>query len=74
MVIYLSDPASHHSHVLKNVFRYLQLTIKQKIQYGPGGAHEHELRVYTDADWAGNPTDRKSIVGGVYMFYGGPLL
>jgi hypothetical protein len=59
MATYLSDPASHHSHVLKNVVRYLRSTIKQKIRYGPGGAHEHELEcIRTQTGLVTQPTGR----------------
>ena len=34
---YISDLVEYYSHALKNLIRYLQLTITQKIRYGPGG-------------------------------------
>jgi hypothetical protein len=80
---YMAKSAKHHSIVLKNLMRYLRSTIKQKLRFGPGGAHtdiakQYELpidivKVYTDADWASNRYDRKSISGGVATFYGGPI-
>lgn len=80
---YMAKPAKHHGLALKNLMRYLRSTIKQKICYGPGGvqsdiAKEYGLptetaKVYTDADWASDRHDRKSISGGVVMFYGGPI-
>ena len=66
---YMSDPAEHHGHALKGLMRYLKSTVKQKLRYGPGGAHEHFV-VYSDADWAGDKSDRKSVSGSVGMFYG----
>jgi hypothetical protein len=54
--------------------RYVRSTIKQKIRFGPGGVHENKFGIYTDADWASDKSDRKSISGGIGMFYGGPLL
>jgi hypothetical protein len=69
----MSNPAKHHGHALKNLMRYLRSTLKQKLRFGPGGEHENQLVVYTDADWASDKTDRKSISGGVAMFYGGPI-
>jgi hypothetical protein len=69
---FMSDPAKHHGHVLKSLLRYLKSTIKTRIRYGPGGAYKHFV-LYSDADWAGDKTDRKSISGSVTMFYGGPI-
>jgi hypothetical protein len=31
------------------------------------------VKIYIDADWASDHHDRKSISGGVTMFYGGPI-
>ncbi|KAI0991338.1 hypothetical protein K3495_g16849 [Podosphaera aphanis] len=68
----MSDPAEHHGQALKNLFRYLKSTADQKIRYGPGGIHK-QFVVYSDADWAGDKVDRKSISGSIAMFYGGPI-
>jgi hypothetical protein len=68
----MSDPAEHHGHALKNLFRYLNSTITQKLRYGPGRAND-TFAIYTDADWAGDKVDRKSVSGSVGMFYGGPF-
>ncbi|KAI0995917.1 hypothetical protein K3495_g12261 [Podosphaera aphanis] len=46
--------------------------MKQKLRFGPGGAREY-LTIYSDADWANDKLDRKSISGSVAMFYGGPI-
>ena len=69
---YMSDPVERHGHALKNLMRYLQLTITQKIRYGPGGVYKHFV-VYSNANWAGDRVDRKSVSGSVTMFYGGPI-
>jgi hypothetical protein len=69
---YMAKPAIHHGHALKNLMRYVRSTIKQKIRFGPGGVHENKFGIYTDADWASDKSDRKSISGGIGMFYGGP--
>jgi hypothetical protein len=80
---YTAKPAKHHGTALKNLMRYPRSTIKQKLRFGPGGAQTDIakqyglpidiLKVYTDADWASNRHDRKSISGGVATFYGGPI-
>lgn len=69
---FMSDPAKHHGHVLKSLLRYLKSTIKTRIRYGPGGVYKHFV-LYSDADWAGDKTDRKSTSGSVTMFYNGPI-
>lgn len=69
---YMSDPAEHHGHALKELMRYMKSTASQKLRFGPGGAYKHFV-VYSDADWASDKTDRKSVSGMVVMFYGGPI-
>ncbi|KAI0996955.1 hypothetical protein K3495_g11229 [Podosphaera aphanis] len=69
---YMTNPSVHHGHALKSLMRYLRSTVKQKICYSPRGVHQDEFGIYTDADWASDKSDRKSISGGVGMFYGGP--
>jgi hypothetical protein len=69
---FMSDPVEHHGHALKNLMRYLRSTLHQKICYGPGGESEH-FTLYSDADWASDKSDRKSVGGYVVMFYGGPI-
>ena len=69
---YMSDPAEHHGHALKNLMRYLKSTVKQRLRYGPGGVFKHFV-VYSDADWASDKSDRKSVSGSVTMFYNGPI-
>jgi hypothetical protein len=70
---YMSKPAEHHGHLVKGVMKYLRSTIKQKLHYRPGKAHEEHIAGYTDADLASGKSDRKSISGGVVMFYGGAI-
>ena len=68
----MSDPATHHGHALKELMRYLRSTITQKLRFGPGGVNKHFV-IYSDADWASDKSDRKSVSGGVGIFYGGPF-
>ncbi|KAI1001987.1 hypothetical protein K3495_g6216 [Podosphaera aphanis] len=69
---FMSDPAEHHGQALKHLMRYLRSIVHQKIRDGPGGVDTRFLQ-YTDADWASDVTDRKSVSGSVAMFYGGPI-
>ncbi|KAI1002516.1 hypothetical protein K3495_g5684 [Podosphaera aphanis] len=68
---YMSDPAQHHGSAPKNLMRYLKATVSQKLRYGPGRGTQ--FGVYSDADWASDKADRKSVSWGVVMFYGGPI-
>jgi hypothetical protein len=70
---YMSKPVERHGHSLKWLLQYTRSTLKQKLRLGAGGAHSRHMGVYTDADWASDKKDRKSISGGVSMFYGGPI-
>jgi hypothetical protein len=47
---YMSNPTVFHGHAIKNLMRYLRSTIKQKLRFGPGGAHQDHFGIYTDAD------------------------
>jgi hypothetical protein len=69
---HMSDPCERHGKALKKLMRYLNFTTSQKLRFGPSGAHRGFV-VYSDADWAGDKIDRKSVSGFVIMFYGGPI-
>ena len=69
---YMSDPAEFHAHALKALMRYIKSTVKQRLTYQPGGAHS-TFSVFSDADWASDKVDRKSVSGSIAMFYGGPI-
>ncbi|KAI0999788.1 hypothetical protein K3495_g8413 [Podosphaera aphanis] len=68
---YMSDPAQHYGSAVKILMRYLKATVSQKLRYGR--ARGTQFSVYSDADWASDKADRKSVSGGVIMFYGGPI-
>ena len=69
---YMSDPATYYGYTLRELMRYLRSTIKQKLRFGPRGENKHFV-IYSDADWASDKVDRKSVSRGVGMFYGGPF-
>jgi hypothetical protein len=68
---FLKAPVQRHYSGVKELLRYIGYTINQKIRYGP--SERRDLTVYTDADWAGDKSDRKSTSGFVAMLYGGPI-
>jgi transposase InsO family protein len=61
---YMSAPTTVHLAAAKRILRYLQGTLHHGIAFTPGPLH---LSAYTDADWAGDPDDRRSTSG--YLVY-----
>ena len=61
---YLVQPRWVHLIATKHVMIYLKGTIDFGLYYD--GSHEYRLYGYTDADWAGSVSDRKSTSGGCY--------
>jgi hypothetical protein len=68
---YLREPVECHGTGLKGLLRYIGWTTDLRIRYGPTA--KGRLVLYSDADWAGDRTDRKSTSGHVAMLYGGPI-
>ena len=66
-----SNPQKEHWTALKRVLRYLNGTINHGLLYKQGGPER--LVGYSDADWAGDLSDRKSTSGYIFMFSGGPV-
>jgi hypothetical protein len=58
---FLVEPRRVHLVVAKHVMRYLKGTIDCGLSYD--GDHDFRLSGYTDADWAGSVSDRKSTSG-----------
>ena len=66
-----SKPSKEHWVALKRVLRYLKGTVKYGILYQKGSM---EITIgYSDADWAGDITDRKSTSGYIFMQNGGAI-
>ncbi|XP_058192154.1 secreted RxLR effector protein 161-like [Rhododendron vialii] len=67
---FLSSPRTTHYDAVLRILRYVKGTLFYGLHYA---AHSSlELRAYSDADWAGDPTDRRSITG--YCFFLGDSL
>ena len=67
---HMQKPSETHWNYLKALMRYLRSALNLRLRFGRGNSR---LEVYTDADWAGQKTDRKSTSGGVAMLFGGPV-
>ena len=62
-----TDPHSEHLAAAKRILRYLSSTIDKQLTYQKTGK---PLKCYTDADWGGDESDRKSFTGYAFIFGG----
>ena len=62
---YLVKPRQVHLIAAKHVMRYLKGTIDLGLYFGRD--HGYKLYGYTDLDWVGSVTYRKSTLGGFYF-------
>lgn len=74
-VIYLSKFATCHDEqhfkVAKRILRYLITTVDKKLTFHrQAQAKDLSVKVYTDSDWAGDSSDRKSFSGSVVFLNG----
>jgi hypothetical protein len=58
---FLVEPKHVHLFATKHVMRYLKRTLDCDLSYD--GDHDFTLSGYTDSDWAGSFSDRKSTSG-----------
>lgn len=68
---FLSNPSPVHFTAAKRLLRYLNATKYFGITYSKTSSLEVEG--YVDADWAGNPDDRRSITGYVFLLANAPV-
>ena len=68
---YLSQPTTVHYEAVKRILRYVQGTVSTGLRIQPSTSSV--LNIYTDADWAGCPDDRRS-TGGFAVFFGQNLI
>ena len=64
---FASSPDASHFNAAKRILRYLKGSIEFHLVFNGSKTDKFQLIGYSDADWAGNTTDRKSIGG--YCFY-----
>jgi hypothetical protein len=73
---YSANPSQAHWTAVKRIFRYLKGTRDLRLTFGgllPGTNIANTFGAYSDADFASNPDDRKSVSGYVYMLGGGAI-
>ncbi len=75
---FCTRPGPAHWTAIKRIFRYLKGSLDYGITYGRKGEpstrmyyDNFRLEGYSDADWASNPVDRRSISGYVFMIGSG---
>ncbi|XP_026417439.1 uncharacterized protein LOC113312921 [Papaver somniferum] len=68
---FMSAPRSTHYVVVLRILRYLKGTLYQGLQFS--SKSKLILRAYSDSDWAGDVTDRRSITG-YCLFLGDSLI
>ena len=62
---FLAKPRENYVMIVKRILRYLKGTEDYGLWYKLEG--NLDLKVFTDADWAGNIDDRKSTSGGEFF-------
>jgi transposase InsO family protein len=70
---YCNEPTVRHWNAVVRVLRYLKGTINYSISYGKGKDEGPKLQGYSDADYAGNIVDRRSVTGHLYLLNSGPV-
>ena len=62
---FMHAPTDVHMEGVKRILRYLKGTIGDGLMYTKDTAYTsgHRLFTYTDADWAGDPDERRSVSG-----------
>ena len=60
---HFGEPTEEHWNTVKHVFRYLKGTAEQGLCFKRCEPENLGLRVYSDADWASETTDRRSMTG-----------
>ncbi len=68
---YSESPKEHHWIALKRVLRYIKGTQNYGIMYD--GSKQKSIVGYSDADWGGCVTSRKSTSGNVFLVSGGAV-
>uniref|UniRef100_A0A2N9IFB3 AP2/ERF domain-containing protein n=1 Tax=Fagus sylvatica TaxID=28930 RepID=A0A2N9IFB3_FAGSY len=63
---FMHKPTDAHLMAAKRILRYLRGTLHRGLLFRPSSLH---LQAYADADWAGDPVDRRSTSGNI-VFHG----
>jgi hypothetical protein len=70
-----SNPAIEHWTGAKRILRYLKGTLSKGLRFLPGSRpNAVDIAIYSDADWAADPDERKSQSGVVVLLNGTPVM
>ncbi|KAM2231636.1 hypothetical protein ACFX1S_015876 [Malus domestica] len=67
---FMQQPMLAHFTAVKRILRYLKGTIHHGLVYSHGPL---QLKAYSDADWAGDPNDRRSTTGMAVFLGNNPI-
>ncbi|RDY01650.1 Vacuolar protein sorting-associated protein 52 A, partial [Mucuna pruriens] len=71
---FMQEPRQSHLLAAKRILRYVQRTIGFGVLFPKGEAEAQlDLIGYSDLDWCGDKSDRKSIVGYIFFYGGVPI-
>ena len=68
---YIHQPHELHWKAAKNILQYVQETNSFGVHYAASSSLQ--LTGFSNSNWVGNPTDRKSTSGSVSMLSEGPI-
>ena len=68
---FIHQPHVQHMNAITRILRYLKGTIGRGVLFKRG--NDLEIEAHTDADWVGNPNDRKS-TSGYFSLVGGNII
>ncbi|KAJ6918083.1 hypothetical protein NC651_012338 [Populus alba x Populus x berolinensis] len=67
---FMHNPMHSHVVAVKRILRYLKGTLDVGLHFQAGPLH---LQAYSDADWAGDPNDRRSVSGSIVFLDSSPI-
>lgn len=68
MSTFMNDPSEVHMEAVFRILRYLKSNPGTRLMFKKSSNRDTEI--YTDADWAGSPTDRRSTSGHCSFLWG----
>lgn len=68
---FCQQPRRIHWVAVKRILRYLRGTLSAKLVFSKKG--DPNVEGYSDADWANEADDRRSITGNIFKFQSGPI-